>query len=408
MRRRAILLSTLIFIVLSGPLESLIARHISPDYQYRTTILLCLLFGVGMTVFTLLKRPTQFWQAIRAAWPALLFAFIATASTVWSISPNASLTAGVALLFFTLATTMLVGLVRWDELLTGIAIACLLIGVLSLALIPFGGLMTEIHEGALRGPYGEKNRAGMVYAIGAVSCMGVAFLCRRPLWLLGVPFFLLLLFLSQSGTSVLAAVLALSALAFGEILRGRPKRLIIGTWLGLIAAGGIAFIVLTNAETLLELAGEDSTFTGRDRIWPSVIWRIKSNLLLGHGYDAFWREGNTSMDWLWYEAGFEVFNAHNGWLEIALGVGILGLLPVTWLILRAVLAALTGLNLDNDARRMALPFIIMVIMMSLTESAIGGPEGPSWLILLIVAIKAAMGEEAPIAKRAPRATRPAR
>ena len=399
MRRRAILLSTLIFIVLSGPLESLIARHVSPDYQYRTTILLCLSFGVGMTIFTLLKRPTQFWKAIRAAWPALLFAFIATASTVWSISPNASLTAGVALLFFTLATTMLVGLVRWDELLTGIAIACLLIGVLSLALIPFGGLMTEIHEGALRGPYGEKNRAGMVYAIGAVSCMGVAFLCRRPLWFLGVPFFLMLLVLSQSGTSVLAAVLALSALAFGEILRGRPKRLIIGTWLGLIAAGGIAFIVLTNAETLLDLAGEDSTFTGRDRIWPSVIWRIKSNLLLGHGYDAFWREGNTSMDWLWYEAGFEVFNAHNGWLEIALGVGILGLLPVTWLILRAVLAALTGLNLDNDARRMALPFIIMVIMMSLTESAIGGPEGPSWLILLIVAIKAAMGEEAPTPNR---------
>lgn len=405
MRRRAILLSTLIFIVLSGPLESLIARHISPDYQYRTTILLCLSFGIGMTVFTLLKRPTQFWQAIRAAWPALLFAFIATASTVWSISPNASLTAGVALLFFTLATTMLVGLGRWDELLTGIAIACLLIGVLSLALIPFGGLMTEIHEGALRGPYGEKNRAGMVYAIGAVSCMGVAFLCRRPLWLLGVPFFLMLLVLSQSGTSVLAAVLALSALAFGEILRGRPKRLIIGTWLGLIAAGGIAFIVLTNAETLLDLAGEDSTFTGRDRIWPSVIWRIQNNLLLGHGYDAFWREGNTSMDWLWYEAGFEVFNAHNGWLEIALGVGILGLLPVTWLILRAVLAALTGLNLDNDARRMALPFIIMVIMMSLTESAIGGPEGPSWLILLIVAIKAAMGEETPTAKRAPRPAR---
>jgi O-antigen ligase len=399
MRYRAVLLSTIIFIALSGPMESLIARHISPNLQYRTTILLCLGLGFGTSIYTLLKRPSQFWRAIRAAWPALAFAFIAMASTLWSSNSNATLTAGTALLFFTLAATMLVGLVRWDELLMGIAIACIIIGVLSLILIPIGGLMTEIHEGALRGPYGEKNRAGMVFAIGAVSCMAVAFQRRTPFWLLGVPFFLMLLFLSQSGTSLLAAVLALSALSFGEILRGHPKRLVIGSWLGFIAAGGIAFIVLTNAETLLDLAGEDSTFTGRDRIWPSVMWRIQENLFLGQGYDAFWREGNTSMDWLWYEAGFEVFNAHNGWLEIMLGVGLLGLIPVAWMILRAVLASFAGLNLDNDARRMALPFIIMVIMMSLTESAIGGPEGPSWLILLIVAIKAAMGEEAPTANR---------
>lgn len=398
MRKSAVFLAALVFFVLSGPIESLIARHVSPDLQYRATILFCLSLGVGLTIYTLLFRKPALAQAVKAGWAALLFCFIAVASTVWSIMPTASLTAGIAVTFFTLAAIAVAGLVKWEELLAGIALGAVAIGLLSLALIPFGGLMVDLHEGALRGPFAEKNRAGVVYAAGAVSCMATAFLRRRVTWFSGVPFFMALLFLSQSGTSILAAVLAMGALAFGEILRGKPTRLIVGSWLGLLGAAGIGILVLNNAETLLDLAGEDSTFTGRDRIWPSVIWRIQENLIRGYGYDAFWREGNEGMDWLWYEAGFEVFNAHNGWLEIALGLGLIGIAPVAWMLVRAVFAALAGYNLNDDARRMALPFVIMIVMMSLTESAIGGPEGPSWLLFIFITTKAAMGEQAPIRK----------
>ena len=264
--------------------------------------------------------------------------------------------------------------------------------------------MVEIHEGALRGPYGEKNRAGAVFAIGAVTAMGLAFIDRKLSWLIWLPFFLVLLFLTKSGTATLAAGLGVAAFAYGEILKGRPRRLIFGSWFGIIAAVGIGVLVLTNAETLLDLAGEDSTFTGRDQIWPSVLWRIREAPLLGYGYDAFWRLGNVGMDWLWYEAGFEVYNAHNGWLETMLGLGLAGTVFLFWMTARTGIAGLVALNGQNDARRFALPAIMMIVMMSLTESAIGGPEGPAWLLLLLIATKTGMSEEIPRSRL--RSTRP--
>lgn len=395
MSYRAVLLSAFVFFLLSGPVESLVARHVSPDWQYRLTIIFCFFSGLGLSTFALLKHRSRFLTAIKAAWPVFAFSAVALASVTWSISPSATIPAALALTFFVLATTALCAMVTWRELLMGMLLATVFIGILSLVLIPIGGLMVDIHEGALRGPYGEKNRAGVVYAIGALSAMGLAFTDRRLSWLLAFPFFLVLLVLSKSGTSILACGLGLSAFAYGEILRGKPRRLVLGSWLGIIVAAGIGVLVLNNAETLLDMAGEDATFTGRNKIWPSVLWRIQESPWLGYGYDAFWREGNVSMDWLWYEAGFDVFNAHNGWLETMLAVGIPGTALMLWLVIRTGIAGLVGLNGNNDARRFALPAIVMILMMSLTESAIGGPEGPAWLFLLVIGTKAAMGQETP-------------
>ena len=172
MSYRAVLLSAFVFFLLSGPVESLVARHVSPDWQYRLTIIFCFFSGLGLSTFALLKHRSRFLTAIKAAWPVFAFSAVALASVTWSISPSATIPAALALTFFVLATTALCAMVTWRELLMGMLLATVFIGILSLVLIPIGGLMVDIHEGALRGPYGEKNRAGVVYAIGALSAMG--------------------------------------------------------------------------------------------------------------------------------------------------------------------------------------------------------------------------------------------
>ncbi|MEM1087574.1 MAG: O-antigen ligase [Pseudomonadota bacterium] len=397
MRNNAFLVA-FVFFLLCGVVESLVARHVSPDLQYRMTILMCLLSGSALVVAAWRSDQKSFWRAVRAGWPLLVFATLAIASTAWSIMPQATFLAALALTFFTLACISLVALTDWIPLLKGITLACLAIGLLSLALIPVGGLMQELHEGALRGPFSEKNRAGMVYAIGAIASGGLAFVSRRTRWLISVPFFLILLFLSQSGTSTIAYAIGLGALAYGELLRGKSSRFIVGVWMGALGAVGLFSLVIVNAETILNLLGEDSTFTGRDRIWPAVWWRVAENPILGYGYDAYWREGSYGMAWLWYEAGFEVYNAHNGWLETMLAVGLPGVTLLAWVILRTGVAGLAGLYQANDARRVAIPIVAMIVMMSLTESAIGGPEGPAWLLLLLISTKVAMGEETTFSK----------
>ena len=393
--RSATFLAAAVFFVLSGAIESLVARHISPDFQYRLTILFSLSIGAGLTGYAAYKAPDRLMTALRAGWPLLAFTGLAILSTAWSIIPQATIISSLALTLFTFGALATCALCNWTQLLKGIALACLALGILSLLLVPFGGLMVELHEGALRGPFGEKNRAGMIYAIGAIASGGVAFTSRRIRWLLPIPFFVILLFLSQSGTSTIACLIGLGALAYGEILRGNPARLVLGTWFGAIGAIAIFSLVVLNAEAILDLVGEDATFTGRDRIWPAVWWRVQENPMLGYGYDTFWRSRNPSLEWLRYEVGFVVYNAHNGWLETMLAVGIPGVVLLGWLVLRTSFAGLTGLYQINDPRRIAIPMIALIVMMSLTESAIGGPEGPSWLLLLLITTKAAMGEEGP-------------
>ena len=388
-----------IFFLLCGVVESLVARHVSPDLQYRLTILICLTLGTALTFQAWSNNRPRFWSAVRAGWPLLVFAMLAIASTAWSIMPQSTFLASLALTFFTFACISLVALSDWGSLLKGITLACLMIGVLSLLLIPVGGMKTEVHEGDMRGPFREKTRAGMVYAIGAIASGGLAFTARKARWLLPIPFFLILLTLSQSGTSTIACALGLAALAYGELLRGKSSRLVLGVWAGALGAIGIFSLVILNAEVILDALGEDSTFTGRDRIWPAVWWRIMESPLLGYGYDAYWRDGSYGMAWLWYEAGFEVYNAHNGWLETVLAVGLIGALLLAWVIMRTGIAGLTGLYADNDPRRIAIPMVTMIFMMSLTESAIGGPEGPAWLLLLLISTASALKERQKHAKK---------
>ena len=158
-------------------------------------------------------------------------------------------------------------------------------------------------------------------------------------------------------------------------------------------------MAITFGDQLLGAIGEDSTFTGRADIWPAVWRRIENALWLGHGYDAFWQKGNDDVFWLWYETNFEVYNSHNGWLESWLAIGIMGPILLAWIMMRMIVVGLTSLYVANDPRRVALPFAIMILAMSMGESVLGGPEGPAWMAFILIGTKAAMGPDRDLTRR---------
>jgi len=54
----------------------------------------------------------------------------------------------------------------------------------------------------------------------------------------------------------------------------------------------------------------------------------------GYGFGAFWREQNPEAQVFWTALGFKTPHAHNSWLELALGLGIVGtgLVALAWLV----------------------------------------------------------------------------
>src|SRR3984893_16756181 len=66
--------------------------------------------------------------------------------------------------------------------------------------------------------------------------------------------------------------------------------------------------------------GRDPTLTGRSNIWKAVL-STNTNPLIGTGYESFWL--GPRLNHVWQLAG-QVNEAHNGYLEIYLTLGLVG------------------------------------------------------------------------------------
>ena len=390
MRNRGQFLAFCLFIAYSGAIEVMTARYAAPSLQYALTVSLVMLTGLVLGMVAAVRYGRMFANALIAAHPYILLLLWTILSVTWSIAPTTSLLSCLLLLLMVCAACGLVTLTSWRGLLTGIAYSAIFLGLLSLLLIPVGGLMTETHIGALKGPFPEKNHAGMIYAIGGVTAMALCFFDRHPAWLLAVGFQAILLYLTKSGTATLAFGLGISTLCAIEVLRERPRRLVFGIWIGTFALMLFGAWILNNSESILAALGEDSTFTGRDKIWSAVWLRIQQVTWTGYGYGTFWRDPHTIIQWMWYEAGYEFFTAHNTWLDIWLSLGIPGVGLIIYSLIRPLVTGLAGLNFPDDARRIAIPSLLMILFMSLTETVMGNPDGPTFFFTIVLTVKTMM------------------
>ena len=76
--------------------------------------------------------------------------------------------------------------------------------------------------------------------------------------------------------------------------------------------------------TIPELFGKDPSLTGRDVIW-SFIWNeIQKKFWIGYAYGTYWIMGTTVIDIFQAVVGWKVNEAHNGYLEIMLQLGMIG------------------------------------------------------------------------------------
>ena len=93
---------------------------------------------------------------------------------------------------------------------------------------------------------------------------------------------------------------------------------------------------------------------------------------MGYGYDTFWKggwEGEVADIWRALIAGFEPPHAHNGFLEICLDIGLLGLgIFLIWFVF-SCLRSLAWLHKNQTIEGIA-PIILLIhiLLLSLTES----------------------------------------
>ncbi len=348
-------------------------------------------------VVILAMRP---WDTVLAMLrqPFLLAILAVTAlSVVWSIAPDATVRRLVALFATTLTGVVLAVRFRWATMAEALATAFGILALASLvagAVLPFGR-MTELFPGAWRGVWMEKNALGGNMAM-AFSIFGAAALLaprRAWLWWTCAAIALALVLLSTSKTSLVSLGLGAMALVFVRVCRRGPASGVAATWAAVMGAALLAAFLLFAADVFLELLGKDATLTGRTKIWSAVMRQIEQRPWTGYGFAAVWddKSGWGPLAWITKDAGFKAQHAHNSWLEQWLGMGYGGLIAWGLFYAQTLGAAIVSVFRDRGAY-LALPFLVIYSLISLTESVAVSYNDLRWVILVALAVKLAWGD----------------
>ena len=190
-----------------------------------------------------------------------------------------------------------------------------------------------------------------------------------------------LLNLSNSATSrvCLAIGCLVVAAAHSKWFRQHPRVLktLIPVGVGLYLGLAFGFGVDINA-VIAESVGRDPTLTDRTKIWAFLL-SMHTNPLFGTGYQSFWM--GPRLQWFWQNAGLGHINeAHNGYLEVYLNLGIIGLFLLGVFLIASYRTICRRLEPLSKVGSLSLAVWTVLVFYNVTEAAFQG--GLLWMMLL--------------------------
>lgn len=153
----------------------------------------------------------------------------------------------------------------------------------------------------------------------------------------------------------------------------------------LIALFGVVGVWLaTNADAALNAFGADVTLTGRTAIWEAAVDSARARPVLGYGYDAFWGGFGSPGGDLWSRLGDAPQHAHNGFLDVALGLGIAGVALYMGLIAYVFIRGWRWMRVDAIGA-VVVTAILAIALFNLSESTAIAQNSFAWILTVVVA-----------------------
>jgi len=257
--------------------------------------------------------------------------------------------------------------------------------------LPKYGIMGGKHTGAWRGIFTHKNSLGG-YLVFGLSVVMIGTFSKQKFFggnlrisSIGkflLPLSFLLLILTQSTSALLNAVVALLLLSCFNVIK-TPDHLITpaSTTMIISLASFILFLAIGLLETVLGAFGKDLTLTGRTEIWPLAIDKIQERPWLGYGYFSFWNGLDGESADIIRALRWPVPYAHNGFIDLTLYLGLVGLLLFLIGFSVAFIRSVFWIRIQNTAISF-LPLIYMIYtaQANITESTLMVRNSGPWVL----------------------------
>jgi len=317
--------------------QAVLPRIISPAVAtptegspvYRVILSVCYL-SAAMSLVPY-YRETLF--VLRRNWFLAILVLLALVSCLWAEMPALVLQRSIAACGATLVGIAFAVRLSVEDQLRLISRVLRITAVLSLAAVlffPSFGISNGVGEqGEWRGVFAYKNGLGAIMALAVLVewYLPTDTLFSKVVNRLALLISAVLLVFSSSVTSLVALV---GALVLIEVYRLGTRRLRIPLYAIVLAT----LLILTSSATMLVVAGDrvagalgrSSDLTGRTEIWTMTMSYIPERPVLGYGYWGFWNEASSESSAVERAIGTSIMYSHNGYIEILLDLGAVGLL----------------------------------------------------------------------------------
>jgi exopolysaccharide production protein ExoQ len=139
------------------------------------------------------------------------------------------------------------------------------------------------------------------------------------------------------------------------------------------------FGVLIGAQSdIVDMMGRDATLTGRTLLWDELL-SMSRDPVLGTGFESFWL--GDRMQSLWTRHWWRPDQAHNGYIEIFVNLGMVGLALLAVVVVAGYRTVVQGFRHEPHLAGLKLAFFLAALVYNVTEAAFKG-SSPVWICFL--------------------------
>ena len=217
---------------------------------------------------------------------------------------------------------------------------------------------------------------------------------RRNELLLTGGFLLMIAYLLRKSHCATASLGLLIAIVL-TILLGRRwvnKRQILAYGASVVVILIVGQLTFGIFDEIVNLTGHDATIAGRADLWRDLL-AFPLNPVFGVGFESFWL--GDRLQALWDTHWWHPTQAHNGYLETYLNLGLIGLILLLALFASTFMKIRRDLLTNFEWGRLRLSLFVAILLANWTEASFRG-LALSWFVFHIIALEYPTYEHAPV------------
>lgn len=291
-------------------------------------------------------------------------------STFWSDLAAGTFKEAVSLLGSSAFAIYLASRYNFEEQLKiyGWSLGIGLIGSFLFAIIiPAYGIMPS---GNWRGIYPHKNGLGQTMFMSFLTFYFLAISAKqyRTICKICCLLSVVIILLAHSATSLISVMFIFTTAQAIKLVSFKSKQQVLAMLLLLILISLSLFLLIINFNTILNVYDRDITLTGRTPLWADLWGFIQQKPWLGYGFGTFFSSGHRETDLIWKVHTWIPPHAHNGFIQIWLDIGLIGLVVFSINYFGCLFTALVQYLLSKNLKMLWIFLLLLyTIFFNLTE-----------------------------------------